>query len=59
MQSDLIKLEIFTEEMNKNQGIRIKYPTNKQIEIHLNESILQKSNSELLASFKTCINRAR
>lgn len=59
LHSDLINLEIFAEEMNKNQGIRIKYPTNKQIEIHLNESILQKSNTELLASFKTCIEKAR
>jgi len=55
LQSERIDLEKFAEEMNKKQGIGIKYPMNKQIEIHMNESILQRSNSELLASFKNAI----
>jgi threonine aldolase len=55
LQSDRMDLEKFAEEMNKKQGIGIKYPVNKQIEIHMNESILQRSNSELMASFKAAI----
>jgi len=58
LHSDRIDLEKFAEEMNKKQGIGIKYPANRQIEVHMNESILQKSNSELLASFKTAIARS-
>jgi threonine aldolase len=58
LQSDRFDLEKFAEEMNKKQGIGIKYPANKQIEMHMNESILQRSNSELLASFKTAIEKS-
>ncbi|MCJ7715813.1 MAG: threonine aldolase family protein, partial [Anaerolineales bacterium] len=59
LRSEKINLEKFADEMNNKHGIWMKYPANREIEIHFNESMLQGTNSELLAAFKSSIEYAR
>ncbi|MEM6805053.1 MAG: aminotransferase class I/II-fold pyridoxal phosphate-dependent enzyme [Bacteroidota bacterium] len=57
--SQKLNLEILADEINENHGIWMNYPDNGEIEIHLNESMLLRSNTELLKSFKDSILKAK
>ncbi len=59
VKSNKLNLETFADEINENHGIWMNYPENGEIEIHLNESILLRSNTELLKSFKDSIIKAK
>ena len=53
-----IKLETFANEMNAS-GIMLKSPQNEEIEMHLNETILARTNEELLSYFKSSIKKSK
>lgn len=59
IKSNKLNLETFADEINENHGIWMNYPENGEIEIHLNESILLRSNTELLESFKDSILKSK
>lgn len=59
LRSEQSRLEAFVSEMSATHGIRMRNPKNDELEIHLNESILTRSNEELLASFKSAIQKSK
>ncbi|WP_420318155.1 threonine aldolase family protein [Ekhidna sp.] len=59
IKSNRLNLETFADVINDSHGIWMNYPENGEIEIHLNESILLKSNPQLLTIFKDSILKAK
>ena len=57
--SSKIDLEKFAETVNSTHGIWMNYPDKGKIQIHFNESILLKSNEELLSAFKDSVLSAK
>lgn len=53
-----IRLEAFVAEIGARHGIFMRTPKNDELEIHLNESLLTRSNEELFASFKSAIQKS-
>jgi len=59
IKSKEIDLEKMADEINESHGIMMNYPDNGVIEIHFNESILLRTNEQILASFKDAIRKAK
>ena len=57
--SSKIDLKKFAKAVNNQHGIWMNYPDNGKIQIHFNESILLKSNEQLLTVFKDSILSAK
>ena len=59
LSSDKINMETFAGEMNEKHGIWMNYPDSGKIQVHLNESILLRSNEQFLEAFKSAIQSAK
>lgn len=55
LKSNTIDLEKFADVINETHGIMMNYPDNDKIEVHFNESMLLRTNEQILSSFKDAI----
>ena len=59
LSSDKINMETFAAAINDTHGIWMNYPDKNEIQIHFNETILLRSNEQLIEAFKGAAQSAR